>query len=248
MRLTFDGNLGFILGGNSLLGLTLAKSMVKSGITPVLAYRSMQAKQKIEAALSPISSEFKTLLMDFSQRETLENISPEILGIPDFLVDFAQSNYERLVSSALTDDIYNYFEENISFRAALLVRISRMMLKRKKGRCVFVSSTAASRPNAGQGFYAAAKTASEALYRNIGLELGCRGITSVILRPGYVDAGRGENFLRTHNKEIISKIPVGRPVSPDEISETILFLLSESAGNFNATEICLDGGLTAGKP
>jgi 3-oxoacyl-[acyl-carrier protein] reductase len=247
MRLTFDGNLGVILGGSSLLGLALAKSMLNSGITPVLTYRSDASKHKIEKALSPVSSGFKTLLLDFSSRDTLKNISPKILGSPDFLIDFAQSDYERLVSSARVDDIYTYFEENISFRAAVLIQISRLMLKCKKGRCVFVSSTAASQPNPGQGFYAAAKMASEALYRSMGLELGCRGITSVILRPGYVDAGRGKNFLSTHANETLPKIPVGHPVLPEKIADTILFLLSESAGSFNATEICIDGGLTAGK-
>ena len=247
MKLRFDGNLALILGGSSDLGIALAKSMMESEITPVLAYRNDAGKQRIEKTLYPIPAVFKTVLLDFSVRDTLKNISHETTGVPDFLVDFAQSNYERLLSSADTGDVYNYFETNISYRAAVLNRISRMMLKRKKGRCVFVSSTGAARPNPGQGFYAAAKAASEALYRNLGLELGCRGISTVILRPGYIDAGRGRDYLKIRSEAAVSRIPIGRALSADEISETILFLLSESAGGFNATEICMDGGLNAGK-
>ena len=107
--------------------------------------------------------------------------------------------------------------------------------------------SAAVRPNPGQGFYAAAKVASEALYRNLGLELGGRGITTVTLRPGYIDEGRGRAFLESRGDSALAKVPIGRPLTSQEVAETILFYLSDSAGGVNATEISMDGGLTAGK-
>jgi 3-oxoacyl-[acyl-carrier protein] reductase len=110
---------------------------------------------------------------------------------------------------------------------------------------VFISSTAAARPNPGQGFYAAAKLASEALYRNMGLELGGRGITTIILRPGYVNTGRGRTYLE--EKNVLKAVPIKRAVTQEEIAETVLFLLSESAAGMNATIITMDGGLTYGK-
>lgn len=121
------------------------------------------------------------------------------------------------------------------------------MLKKKGGRLIFISSGAALRPNPGQGFYAAAKLASEALYKNLGLEMGSRGITTVSLRPGYINAGRGKKFIK-QNKKITDAIPVKRAIEPGEVAETILFFLSESARSFNAVEITMDGGMSAGKP
>jgi 3-oxoacyl-[acyl-carrier protein] reductase len=110
-----------------------------------------------------------------------------------------------------------------------------------------VSSSAAYRPNPGQGFYAASKLASEALYRNLGLELGEHGVTAVILRPGYIDAGRGKKYMQGKGGDILRMVPIKRVLNTAEVAETILFLLSDSAAGFNATEISLDGGLTAGK-
>jgi len=127
-----------------------------------------------------------------------------------------------------------------------LKRVGRTMLKQRRGRLVFVSSSAAFRPNPGQGFYAAAKQASEALYRSMGLEMGKRGITTVTLRPGYINSGRGRRYL-AQKEDILSHIPTGKPLSPEHVAETIMFLLSDSAAGFNATEIIMDGGLTAGK-
>ena len=165
----------------------------------------------------------------------------------DFLVDFAHGDIESLVASANEDDICRYFAENVSFRAKILKRAGRAMLKKRKGRLIFISSSAADRPNPGQGFYAAAKLASEALYKNLGLELGCRGITTVTLRPGYIDTGRGRRYMQAHEKETLNMVPIRRALTSEELAETILFFLSDSAGGFNATEVSMDGGLTAGK-
>ncbi len=120
------------------------------------------------------------------------------------------------------------------------------MLRKRFGRMVFVSSAAVLRTNPGQGFYVAAKTASEALYRNLGIELAKRGITTVTLRPGYVDSGRGARYTEGR-KEMLAASPLGRSLRPEEVAEAILFLLSDHATAFNATEICMDGGFSAAK-
>jgi 3-oxoacyl-[acyl-carrier protein] reductase len=81
----------------------------------------------------------------------------------------------------------------------------------------------------------------------MGLELGERGVTTVILRPGYIEAGRGRIYLQKQNRKILEMTPIKRAITGEEIAQTILFLLSDSAAGINATEISIDGGLTAGK-
>jgi 3-oxoacyl-[acyl-carrier protein] reductase len=78
----------------------------------------------------------------------------------------------------------------------------------------------------------------------MGLELGTRGITTVVLRPGYVDAGRGREYLQEQDVKILETVPIKRAITRNEIAETILFLLSDSAAGMNATEITMDGGLS----
>ena len=70
---------------------------------------------------------------------------------------------------------------DIGLRARLVRAVGRSMLARRFGRCVFVSSSAAECPAEGQGYYAAAKLAGEALYRSLAVELSGRGITACSL-------------------------------------------------------------------
>ena len=124
---------------------------------------------------------------------------------------------------------------------------AKAMLKNKKGRMIFISSTSAGKSNPGQGFYAAAKLASEALYRNLGLELAGRGITALTLRTAYIDAGRGKKYFENNTEKILNQMHIGRILTAVDVAETIMFFLSDSASGFNAAEISLDGGFSASK-
>ena len=247
MNFTFFGNRTLVLGGTCELALALAGSMIEYDLLPILTYRDDKGLNTIRKVMQPFEGKYEAYYLNFGDRDSLVSLFAHIGTDLDFLVDFAQGNYESLVAAADEESVYRYFTENISFRAEILKMAGRAMLKKRRGRLVFISSTAAMRPNPGQGFYAAAKVASEALYRNMGLELGERGVTSVILRPGYIDAGRGSIYMREQGRKALEMVPIKRAVTREEIAQTILFLLSDSAAGINATEISMDGGLTARK-
>ena len=196
MNFTFSGNRALILGGTCELALTLSKYMIKASLFPILTYRSEQGLNRIRSALQSFEGKYEACHLNFGDRNSLTVLFTNIGDDPDYLVDFAQGHYESLVASADDECVYRYFAENISFRAEVLKRAGRAMLKKRRGRLIFISSSAAARTNPGQGFYAAAKLASEALYRSMGLEMGARGVTTAILRPGYIDAGRGRTYIQ----------------------------------------------------
>ena len=243
----FTGNQALILGGSCDLALGLARRMIEAGLFPILTYRNQKGRKYISENLKDCQKKYSSLYLEFGNRDSIDSLLHQTGDDIDFMVDFAQGNFESLVASADIEDVYNYFAENISFRAEVVKKVARIMMKNKRGCLVFISSSAVKRPNPGQGFYAAAKLASEAIYKNLGLELGGHGITTVTLRPGYIDSGRGKKFIQDHSKEVIDKVPIKRALTKKEVAEAILFYLSNSTAGFNATEISMDGGLTAGK-
>jgi len=244
MKWKFSGTRALILGGTCELALTLAGVMIETSLFPILTYRNDRGQNIIKKALPHLEGKYDACYLDLGNRVSVNSLFSHIGDDLDFVIDFAQENYESLIAQADGDIVFRYFNKNVSMRAEVLKMAGRIMLKKRKGRLVFISSTAAARPNPGQGFYAAAKLASEALYRNMGLELGKRGITAVILRPGYVDAGRGKEYLQVQDEKVLETVPIKRAITQEEIAETILFLLSDSASGMNATEITMDGGLT----
>ncbi len=236
-----------ILGGSCDLALGLAERLAVEGAFPILTYRNDAGKSMIHESLQGVAGRYDLLYLDLCQRPTLTALDPVLAEGIDHMVDFAQEDLEGLVPSVDAGAVTSFVETNIANRAAVIQQVSRAMVSRRKGRMVYVSSTAAGRPNPGQGFYAAAKQASEALYCNVGLELAPRGVTTVTLRPGYVDAGRGHRYLKKNADAALAKVPIGRALDINEVVDTIWFLLSDSAVGFNATILTMDGGLSSGK-
>jgi len=244
MKLEFSGERALIVGGSCEMGIYLAQKMIETKLHPILTFRNDSGRNRILSHMKDrYEGSFSTLLLNFSDLNTIEMIPKSAYDQLTYLVDFVEGNYESLIAGACNDSVNDYFLNNLVFRAALLKKISRAMLACKKGRMVYVSSTAAIRQNPGQGFYAASKQAAEALYRNIGLELGDRGVTTVSLRAGYVNSGRGKKYLLNNINEPLNR----KLLKIEHVTETILFLLSDSAEGFNAIELVMDRGLTSGK-
>jgi 3-oxoacyl-[acyl-carrier protein] reductase len=236
-----------ILGGSCELALGLAKTMIFHGLFPVVTHRSKPGRSRITEALQGFNGQYACFTLDLNVPATL-SLPDDVLGRGvDYWVDFAHGDLEGLVASADGDAVNSYFETNIANRVRVIQQVARAMVARRKGRMVYVSSLAAERSNPGQGFYAAAKQALEALYRNLGLELAPRGVTTVTLRPGYVDAGRGHRYLEKEADAALAQVPLARALETKEVVDAIMFLLSDSAVGFNATVLTMDGGLSAGK-
>lgn len=247
MSFTYRGTRALIMGGTCQMALGLARALIDRKILPIQTYRSTQGRETIEAALRDRSGQYDVCYLDLARPETLGELDAHLSHSLDYLVDFAQEDLEGLVASADPAAMRAYLETNIAGRAAVMQRVARSMVAGRFGRMVHVSSIAAERPNPGQGFYAASKLAAEALYKNIGVELAARGITTVSLRPGYVDAGRGRDYLDSHARAGLDKVPLGRALSSQEVVNTIVFLLCDSATGINAAVVSMDGGMAAAK-
>ena len=174
-----------ITGGSSQLGMALARALREDGANTLSVCRSSEGLARCgEAGLS---------CLPLDEPESLPERCRGLLGEPPaHLVDLMHSRFESLIAGAAPEAIMEWAAVDIGLRARLVRAVGRSMLARRFGRCVFVSSSAAECPAEGQGYYAAAKLAGEALYRSLAVELSGRGVTACSLRLSWLDAGRGE--------------------------------------------------------
>jgi 3-oxoacyl-[acyl-carrier protein] reductase len=242
MKLDFRGTTALILGGSSAMGLELAHLLLDEGLGVTLTHASpagLTAIAKTHPHLAAASP-----WLDLADRTSFASLEPVFQSGVDYLVDLAQADHEGLLAAAGKSDAQTYFDAHVTGRLLLLKAATRSMLARSFGRLLHVSSTAAALPAPGQGFYAAAKNAAESLYLSMGLELGGRGLTSLSLRLGLVNAGRGSRFLDARNRrETLAE----RVLSTDQAAKTLCFLLSDQALGLTCTTITMDAGLSAQK-
>jgi NAD(P)-dependent dehydrogenase (short-subunit alcohol dehydrogenase family) len=134
------------------------------------------------------------------------------------------------------------------FGALLCARAAAGRLSRSRGggggAIVNVSSGAATLGSPGEWvWYAASKAAIDALTLGLARELAHEGVRVNGVAPGLVDTHLHDSSgIPGRLEKMAPTIPIGRAASPDEIAETILFLLSDAASYVTGSVLRVAGG------
>lgn len=112
---------------------------------------------------------------------------------------------------------------------------------------VNLSSVAGRMGMPGRASYNAVKSGIEGLTRSLAVEWAAHGIRCNAVAPGYVDTPfiqALEEQGKLDKRPIVERTPLRRFAHPEEIAETILFLLSPAASFVTGHTLVADGGLT----
>lgn len=159
-------------------------------------------------------------------------------GIVEFgpLLELDEDRWRRVVDVNLTG----------TFLTARAVA-RRMIDGAVAGSIVTVTSMngVAAGPNAGA--YGATKAAVARLTQQMALEWGSHGIRCNAVAPGLIDAGMSapiyaDDAIRDARR---TAVPLRRLGTDQEVADVVAFLLSDEASYVNATEVLVDGGVTA---
>ncbi len=140
------------------------------------------------------------------------------------------------------------FDTNVLGALLSLKHELRVMLPRRQGSIVNVSSTFGRAGGPGASVYVASKHAVEGLTKAAALEVAGSGVRVNVVAPGPIETGMLNRFTGDDEKKaaLVSRVPLKRAGLPEEIAQTIVFLASDKASFITGASIAVDGGKLAG--
>jgi len=162
----------------------------------------------------------------------------------DVLVLFSNYNYNSFIhkyNESNHNEILKQININIIGITQSISRALNSMRESGFGRIIIASSVTVEKNVMGTGIYAASKAYMENLVKTISIENASKGITANCIQLGYMDGGLTYTLPQEFIENMIKNVPVKRLGKPEEIAETIKYLINTEF--INGSTIKLTGGL-----
>jgi 3-oxoacyl-[acyl-carrier protein] reductase len=242
-----DGKVALITGASRGIGRSVAIDLAKAGAKVVINYAgNVAAAQEAEQLIKAAGGEVLLIQGDVSNAEAVDTMVTQIMdqfGRIDILVNNAGITRDNLLMRMKEADWDAVMNINLKGIFNCTKAVSRIMMKQKSGKIINMTSVVGLTGNAGQANYAAAKAGVIGFTKSMAKELASRGITVNAIAPGFIATDMTAVLSEQIKSELVTKIPLGRLGSPEDISAAVLFLVSEAANYITGQTLNVDGGM-----
>ena len=245
-----SGKVALVTGGNSGIGLGMAKGLAESGADVCIWGTNIEKNERSQKELSSIGIKSHAIKCDVSSEDQVETAFQEtldIFGKVDSCFANAGAGGGAPFHEFPTDLWRKVMGINLdgtffTFRAA-----SKHMIERGEGgRLVGTSSTSAIHGAARNEAYASTKGAMLAMVRGLAVEMARYGITANSIIPGWIETamtsarGGDERF----EDRVKKRVPIRRWGTPEDFAGIAVYLASDASSYQTGEEFVVDGGYT----
>jgi 3-oxoacyl-[acyl-carrier protein] reductase len=242
-RLDFDGRHAIVTGGATGLGFAIAQRLLASGGSVTLWDRDAAAMQR---AMAQLGERVGAVEVDVAQHASVQAAVQATLR--------RSARIDALVNSAgITGPNAKVWEYPVdAWRQVIDVNLTGLfqccrevvpaMRDAKYGRIVNIASVAGKDGNPNASAYSASKAAVIALTKSLGKELADTGVRVNCVTPAAVKTAIFDQMTEQHIRFMLSKIPMGRFGTPEEVAALVAWLCTEECSFSTGAVFDLSGG------
>lgn len=241
-----DGKAAIVTGSSRGFGAAIARALAREGAQVVITYwRDQEGEVSRAQAVAHDTGSELVLPFDVRDRSSVRDLMKKVAeryGRIDILVNNAGTNAVGDFDK-ITEEQWDTVLD-VDLKGVFICCQEVLAYMKTNGRIVNIGSVSGQYGGPRTPSYAAAKAGIMALTHCLARFVGPRGITVNCVSPGSIASEMLDRTMPMDlQNKVFSNILLQRLGTPDEVAETVLFLVTDGAGYITAQTIGVNGGL-----
>ncbi|GLY93721.1 SDR family oxidoreductase [Actinoplanes sp. NBRC 103695] len=243
-----EGKTAVVTGGSTGIGFAAARRFVAEGAR---VYLTGRRKEELDAAVTTLGPAAVGVRGDVSRPDDLDQLYATIAGDGRRVdVLFANAGLgEARPLDQVTEEHLDLLL-GVHIKGAVFTVQKALPLMNDHASVILAGSIWTVEGPEGFGVYSATKAAVRSFARTWANELKGRGIRVNAVSPGTIETpglngaleGAAGDQAEQVKQFLVSRIPLGRIGTPDDVADAVLFLASDQSRFVTGTELFVDGG------
>ncbi len=246
-----DGKVALVTGGNSGIGLGLARGLAAAGATVVIIGRREERNTAAVGALAADGYPAHAITADVTDPAQVQAAVDDIykrLGGLDILIANAGTNQRKLPQDYSLDEWRALIDLNLTSVFTCCQAVYPALVQRGGGKIVTIGSMASLFGFDRAAAYAAAKGGVVQLTRSLAMAWAAERIQVNCILPGWIDTeltvAARQQVAGLHER-VVARTPAGRWGQPDELVGAAIFLCSRASDFVTGVALPVDGGFSS---
>lgn len=236
-----------VTGASRGIGRAIALALASKGFAVALNYAgSHDAVEAVKKEIEAAGGKAFTVQGDVSKSEDVDRVFKAVkdeFGGLDVLVNNAGINRDALLIRMKESNWDDVIATDLKSDFLTTKAAAAMMMRKRKGSIINISSVVGIMGNIGQANYAAAKAGVIGLTKACAKEMAARNIRVNAVAPGFIETAMTDGIPEKIREGMISSIPMGRMGQPKDVAKAVCFLASDDSSYITGQVLVVDGGL-----
>ncbi|MGL4287079.1 MAG: 3-oxoacyl-[acyl-carrier-protein] reductase [Phreatobacter sp.] len=237
------GKTALVTGATGGIGGAVAAALHARGATVALSGTRREKLDELAAALGDRAHVLPTNLSSIEEVEALVPAAEKAMGQLDILVNNAGITRDNLFIRMKDEEWDQVIAVNLSASFRLTRAATKLMMRKRWGRIVSITSVVGVTGNPGQGNYAASKAGIIGMSKALAAEVASRNVTVNCVAPGFIETAMTDVLNDKQKETILTRVPAGRLGRANEIAAAVVYLASEEAAYVTGQTLHVNGGM-----
>ena len=237
------GKTALVTGATGGIGSAIARALHAQGATVAISGTRREVLDTLAGELKERVHVLPCNLSDMTEVEALVPAAEAAMGQLDILVANAGITRDNLFVQLRDEDFDDVIRVNLTATFRLARAATKLMMRKRFGRIIAITSVVGVTGNPGQGNYAASKAGLIGMMKSIAAEYARRNVTANCIAPGFIATPMTDALNDKQREAILTRVPAGRLGTPEDIAAAAVYLASNEAAYVTGQTIHVNGGM-----